>query len=284
MGVSPAAGIAAGWRPPNGRPWVVAAGGQNSGIFLGGAGKAWSQGLDFRGLAGRMASGGGSANRRGFAMRLTIHALDRFSERFPDCPRSVYESLDQSVPFGGETATTLARIDRENGVIFIVEKLADGDLLVRTVLTEDLYYANTQSLAGPRACRPPVPSGEPAPAVETAPEPSPAEAWAARREARRQAVERREAESREKALAEKRRLEEELVPQWRKWGAEFARDKGHAPWGETLFQEARERYGISRRRLFEYFLPAYHRECREAGALPGLGGLADWAGPEKPPG
>ena len=217
-------------------------------------------------------------------MRLTIHALDRFSERFPDCPCSVYESLGRSVPFGAETASTLARIDRENGVIFIVEKLADGDLLVRTVLTEDLYYANTQSLAGPRACRPPLSPGDPAPAGGTAPEPSPAEAWEARREARRQAVERRELESREKALAEKRRLEEELVPQWLRWGAEFAREKGHAPWGESFFQEARQRYGISRRRLFEYFLPAYHRECREAGALPGLGGLVDHSGPEKAPG
>ena len=217
-------------------------------------------------------------------MRLTIHALDRFSERFPGCPCSVYESLDKSVPFGAETPSTLARIDREHGVIFIVEKLAGGDLLVRTVLTEDLYYANTQSLAGFRACRPPVPHGDLAPAVETTPEPSPAEAWETRREARRQAAERREAKLREKALAEKRHLEEELVPRWRQWGAEFARDKGHAPWGEEFFQEVRERYGISKRRLVEYFLPAYHRECREAGALPGLGGLVGHSGPENPPG
>ena len=73
-------------------------------------------------------------------MLFTFHAKDRFAERFPDCPLSLEQAFDQSIPFGAETKSTINRIHPHYKIVFVVDK-NNGDYYVKTVLTEDLYTA-----------------------------------------------------------------------------------------------------------------------------------------------
>lgn len=181
-------------------------------------------------------------------MQFSLHALERFHERFPDCPLTIYEAFSGSVPFGRETTSTRARIHLEHGIIFIVDRSGDGEF-VRTVLTKDLYLGNTQANARLASWTFPAREG---PRV-TVDLPLPEES----REARRREL----LAELEKAKAEKREQDRLLAEQAREQAGAFAMEKNHISWQPEFFQEVRERYGLSKRKQAEFFLPAYNHAC-----------------------
>jgi hypothetical protein len=184
-------------------------------------------------------------------MTFTLHARARFAERFPACPISLESAFLESVPYGAETKSTIYRIHMHHRIVFVVDK-SDTHKYVRTVLTEDLYIANLQMLVGQRAFG--VQLG-------AAPAPTPAAARTRvdrakiRCENARVQVEKQKRDKREADVAIDRYLREQ--------GRAFAKEKSYGPWLYQYYNEAIERFGVSKRMIRESFVPGYVAECNE---------------------
>ena len=74
----------------------------------------------------------------------TIHALNRYHERFPNCPITIYQACEESIPYGRQTNSTKVTIHPTHKIIFIIDKLTEAPIL-KTILTQQLYLANAQA-------------------------------------------------------------------------------------------------------------------------------------------
>lgn len=72
---------------------------------------------------------------------LSDHAKERFSERYPHL---IYDQsmLDKSIQVGGQYGNEYALLNNEHGIIFIITIASDGSRIIKTILTEEMYYAN----------------------------------------------------------------------------------------------------------------------------------------------
>jgi len=175
-------------------------------------------------------------------MLFTFHAKDRFAERFPDCPLSLEQAFDKSIPFGAETKSTINRIHPHYKIVFVVDK-NNGDPYVKTVLTESLYYGNIQMLAGRHSCH----------------------ASAVYRPALTEAelfLHRKKLEEEEKRDQVKQRLvANQQFDQYIKQQAQlFAKEKNYITWQPDFYEEVKNRFGLSKKKTKQVFLPSYVTE------------------------
>jgi hypothetical protein len=172
----------------------------------------------------------------------TIHALNRYHERFPNCPITIYQACEESIPYGRQTNSTKVTIHPTHKIIFIIDKLTEAPIL-KTILTQQLYLANAQANthAWQHTHTPTNPTH-----IIRPPEPD-------------HKKEREQEYKRE--IQEKHQKKQEIETQLIKQATEYARLKNYAPWHKDLQEEAKAKYGISRNNLDNYFKPQYYREC-----------------------
>jgi 5-hydroxyisourate hydrolase-like protein (transthyretin family) len=181
-------------------------------------------------------------------MEIAFHARDRFQERFPDCPLSLEQALKSAVPFGRETVSTKVRFNYEYKIVFIIDKYKNT---LKTVLTEELYYANTQMNAGIFACKI-------SPKV-VAPKPlTPAEQWSIRKEQERNKHDLEVQQQKNQKLIQDKALRETCL----KLAADFAKEKNYVSWQNNFWEEVKTRYNITKKKQIEFFVPVYMKECR----------------------
>jgi hypothetical protein len=175
-------------------------------------------------------------------MLFTFHAKDRFAERFPDCPLSLEQAFDQSIPFGAETKSTINRIHPHYKIVFVVDK-NNGDYYVKTVLTEDLYYGNIQMLAGRHSCHT---------SSVYRPQPTEAELLAHRKQLRD--------EERRDEIKQIRIANQQYDQSIRKLAQSFAKEKNYITWQPEFYDEVKNRFGLSKKKTVAVFLPVYVSE------------------------
>jgi hypothetical protein len=171
-------------------------------------------------------------------MRFTLHAKVRFAERFPDCPLSLEQAYYQAVPFGATTKSTIHKIHLDYKIVFVIDK-STHEQFVKTVLTEALYYGNTQMLGGFRTV---VVAPEEKHITVSYPELTPAEEY-------------------KEKLKQKEIEEKEIASILKEQAKEFAKLKHYVPWHKGMWKEARDKYNCSKKMIVDYFLPAYLTEC-----------------------
>jgi len=171
-------------------------------------------------------------------MNFTTHARERFEYRFSDCPLSIEEAYSQSIPFGAETPSSLYRIHYEYRIVFVIEK-ACQERYVKTVLTEELYYANIQMLVGSFVCKIEPTRVDPKKLAEE-----------------RIKRELEEVKFKEKAVQDHKKYLREL-------GRAFAREKNYCHWQQEFYAEVKSRFGISKKATINEFLPGYLSECSD---------------------
>ena len=172
----------------------------------------------------------------------TIHALNRYHERFPNCPITIYQACEESIPYGRQTNSTKVTIHPTHKIIFIIDKLTEAPTL-KTILTQQLYLANAQ--ANTHAWQHTYTPTNPTHIIRPPQPPDPKE---------------REQEYK-REIQEKHQKKQEIETQLIKQATEYARLKNYTPWNKDLQEEAKAKYGISRNNLDNYFKPQYYREC-----------------------
>ena len=65
----------------------------------------------------------------------------------------------------------------------------------------------------------------------------------------------------EKAGAERAELDRLIKARCEEEAREFAREKNYISWQPSFFEEVRQRFGFSKRKQTEFFLPVYNCEC-----------------------
>jgi hypothetical protein len=179
-------------------------------------------------------------------MTFTLHAKNRFAERFPTCPIALESAFFESVPYGAETKSTIYRIHLEYRVVFVIDKSGPYKY-VKTVLTEDLYGANVQMLAGQRAYF--IKSDVPTPVLTRA------DVAKIKSERARARIEEDNRKRDEANAAADRYIREQ--------GRLFAKEKAYGVWLRDYYEEVKIKFGFSKRRIVESFLPGYLAECNE---------------------
>lgn len=174
----------------------------------------------------------------------TIHALNRYYERFPNCPITIYQALEESIPYGRQTNSTKVTIHPKHNIIFIIDKTTPTPTL-KTVLTQHLYIANAQANTHTThhthtPIHPPTP---------TTPTPDPKEKEQSNKERLKE------------QLQEKQEKEQEIKKQIETQASEYAKLKNYEPWCKEFREEAKTKYTITRKNMQHYFIPYYHREC-----------------------
>lgn len=178
-------------------------------------------------------------------MRFSLHSKDRFAERFPYCPLSLEQAYDQSIPFGVETPTTIAKLHPDYKIVFIVEKKG-SERILKTILTEDLYYANSQMLGGHHTCKFSVVTKPHNPLT-------PAERWEIKRK--------EEENNRRLELNEIKKQLQNEIKTIKQNAVNYAKEKNYVTWQPEFYKEVKERFNLSKNKTVEYFLPAYITEC-----------------------
>lgn len=184
-------------------------------------------------------------------MNFTYHAKDRFAERFPDCPLSLEQAYDKSIPFGVETPTTIARLHPDYKIVFIVQK-NNSERYVKTVLTEDLYYANSQMLGGYYSCKFNTTPIQPKPLT-------PAELWALNRKE----TEQKNAHAAIIALKLKEGQKRQEEEDCKQKAHLFAKEKNYITWQTDFYDEIKTRFGFSKKKINNMFLPHYNKLIAE---------------------
>ena len=177
----------------------------------------------------------------------TIHALNRYYERFPNCPITIYQACDESIPYGRQTDSTKVTIHPTHKIVFIIDKITEAPTL-RTVLTQQLYLANAQANTHAR-----LHTHTPTDAINIFRPENPAKPLKPDR-AERELQDK-------KRIEEKRQKDKELEMELIKQATEFAKLKNYEPWCKELLEEARAKYTVSRKNLTAHFIPQYYREC-----------------------
>ena len=178
-------------------------------------------------------------------MWFSLHSKDRFAERFSSCPISLEQAYYESIPFGVETPTTIARIHPDYKIVFIVEKKG-SERFLKTILTEDYYYANSQMLGGFHSCKFSITNKPHNPLT-------PAERWE---------IKRKEEEHNKRLELEiiKKKLQND-IKNIKKNALDYAKEKNYITWQPDFYNEVKERFDLSKNKTIEYFLPAYINEC-----------------------
>jgi hypothetical protein len=162
----------------------------------------------------------------------TVHAVRRYAERFPHSPGSIRESFERSIKFGVWTPSSEYYLDDETGAVFVVDT-SKKEKTVITVLTKDLYYANTQMLG--------FYIDHAAAANPTKPQPV-------------------ELGAREQQVLAKQTKESMIVDQAHEFAEELKYE--HIPYSQELISKIREKYGLSRNNVDKIFIPAFYDEIR----------------------
>jgi hypothetical protein len=181
-------------------------------------------------------------------MEIAYHARDRFQERFPGCPLTLEQAFKEAVPFGRETVSTKVRFNYDYKIVFIIDKNKNT---LKTVLTEQLYYANTQMNAGIYACKVQLQPIAPKPLTA-------AEEWSIRQETKlkqdiQEANERKKLKQDQDSVIKKSCL---------KLAREYAKEKNYITWQSVFWEEVKLRYNLTKKKQIDFFVPVYNQECR----------------------
>lgn len=177
----------------------------------------------------------------------TIHALNRYYERFPDCPITIYQACEESIPYGRQTDSTKVTIHPTHKIVFIIDKNTQTPTL-KTVLTQQLYIANAQANTHTRTH-----THTPTDQAHIVRVPEPAKT--------------KPQDPKEKEKSYKERLKEQLQAELEKerqieiQATEYACLKNYEPWCKDFKNEAKTKYNISRKHMQSIFVPQYYREC-----------------------